>query len=318
MKRSLVLPALLALSGCPDPYVKATGTFADAVKSGTDALGDVPGFAHTLCRSHALFSFTSEHVRPPAPAWGTLPQWAAWYESHPLDPADPKSTMKAHCDAIDSGNQIILNALSILNAYGQALNTIADGAGYSGTDLSNAASKAGDLAKALPDGSAAASVLQAIADPLTDLANVIFQQWAEKELREAVKRGGPPFKKLISALEQYLAAVRAEQGAEALQREHAVAAFEAEMAHATPPNDPGRTITLVNYLRDTDAMVTDHQRTLDRFDDLLKQLAHAHAALESAASDKSKETDNLKDALSAVATAVNDANKVISTLRTKE
>lgn len=146
--------------------------------------------------------------------------------------ADPQVARDwtAHCEEVAAAAEVQRQAASLLGAYAQALDQLADGASYDGAGVEEAAKGASTVIERFAGRSTPeAAYVSALGPPLTQLAGFLLTQAASQEIKRLVAQSAAPVEAILAAMGAYLEASRAQRSVHEHQAMKLLADAEARL-----------------------------------------------------------------------------------------
>jgi hypothetical protein len=213
---AFMLVVLLAMVGCAGPdWSKPTKSVADTTHQAVGAFTPIFDVASHLCYREIGLEMVQKRVD--LANWGTEPllgTWAIGAFDKDGDRTPPKSAAERSCVARTAADGMLHIALAALDEYATALGSLAAGGSFDTKVLHDLAMGAGDLTKQIaansPAATTAATALSTVSAPIGDLANLVIQAVATREIKAAIHDMNPKVRLIIDACRAYVTATRAE------------------------------------------------------------------------------------------------------------
>lgn len=279
--RGVVGIALLVtapLPGCaPGPFTRAVSAYASADLDATTALSKVPQTAYGICLTRAQNAYIQ--VRLGVSSTPEPIPWNKWFESAK---ATDKQAWREYCASVRSSAVLFAHAIGALRQYGVALQALADGGVYDGSDLQGTATSASGIAVSL-DATGPAGAMRPVGNTVGKFSTFLFADYTDDQIETYVRRADPLVQELTGGLQRYVAAVEEEQRlAEGAQRQ-TLLALEVRGDLVEPPVDPAKLITFLGFARETEAGIEDTRAVLVGYRRVAARLAVAHGLMIKAA-----------------------------------
>lgn len=187
----LVGVGVLSASACTSStYLRATRPYAEAIAAGTAAFVEELELAGAMCQRRIEMDQLRHLIE------GSTNQIIGW---------------EAHCEQIALATKVQRRAASLLLAYAQALQQLADGVTYQGTGLGDAAGGTADLIRRFAGASSPeAAYASALGPPLTQLAEFLLTQSASVEIKRRIDESAPAVEAMLGAMAAYVKATDAQ------------------------------------------------------------------------------------------------------------
>jgi hypothetical protein len=196
---------------CHTPYLTAAGNFGSTMSNSSTELQGLTGLASDLCQERAQLDYVFHRLNQD-PHAGAVPRWPSdlSYEVPQSDGTTRTSTWGKHCEQIALADAVVTKALTLLAQYGKALNDLSGG-DYSGKNVTGIVTDVGsDLTTLKTAPSKVTDTLTALAGPLGDIAGMLEKEYAEGQVKAAVKNADPGVKAALAAIINYELGVGAE------------------------------------------------------------------------------------------------------------
>ena len=222
MRRLLALLPFVATLGCAavaGPFTSAAGAYAKVGADSSAALGAAPSLLSRSCVKAAdaeyvqsrlsRLKFEAEGIKLPAPGDYYVP-WETWQEkAHPM--GLKAGSWKDYCHEIEQTGLVFSSAVGALGAYSSALDALAQGSTYEGTDIGRTVDGVNRIVATVSKSESGPSrAVTAIGNALDKLAGGVLRQVVEKDIQGYVISADPEVQALITALRGYIAAARSD------------------------------------------------------------------------------------------------------------
>jgi hypothetical protein len=273
-----IAAALLAGCGVND-ILRAGGDVGTAARAGAAAFTPAFAIATDVCRRRAELDFLQHRVEGSDP-WGTGVGWAKWYETHASPP--PGGTWKESCARVSQGDEILLAALRVLAAYGDALHAFTTGEDVNGDDVralaAGAAGTAANLSKDPSTKGKLGSAGSALGEALAAFAGVIAEKMSANETRNVVAKSDAKVQAILQRMTDYASATEEQLDDEERRLAGVLLSVEAKMK-ADPSPGPIAALSFADFARRNERAIRADRKTLAAFRETLHALGEAHANL---------------------------------------
>jgi hypothetical protein len=277
---AFVVIAAALVAGCHvDEVLRGGGQVGTAARAGAEAFTPAFEMATDVCRRSSELDFLKHRVEGTDP-WGTGTEWYDWYAKHTAPP--PGGTWKEHCARVGQSDEILLAALNVLAAYGDALHAFTTGDEVNGNDVMALATGAAGTAANLSKDPAAKSKLisagAALGNLLKALASVVAEKITAGETRDVVARADRAVQDIVAKLKDYADATDEQLDYEERLLDGVLRAVHAKMK-TDPSPGPIPALSFVEFARRHDGAIRADRKTLAAFKQTLQVFAEAHANL---------------------------------------
>jgi hypothetical protein len=220
MRRLLALLPFVAALGCvAGPFTSAAGAYAKVSADSSAALGAAPSLLARSCVKAAdaeyvqsrlsRLKFEAEGIKLPAEGDYYVP-WEAWQEkAHPMGLKG--GSWKDYCHEIEQTGLAFSSAVGALGSYSSALDALATGSTYEGTDIGKTVDGVNRIVASVSKSESGPSrAVTAVGNALDKFAGGVLRQVVEKDLEGYVIHADPEVQGLLTALRAYVAAARAD------------------------------------------------------------------------------------------------------------
>ncbi len=222
MRRLLALLPFVATLGCvtvAGPFTSAAGSYAKVGADSSAALGAAPSLLARSCVKAAdaeyvqsrlsRLKFEAEGIKLPAEGDYYVP-WETWQEkAHPM--GLKAGSWKDYCHEIEQTGVAFSSAVGALGAYSSALDALAQGSSYEGTDIGRTVDGVNRIVATVSKSESGPSrAVTAIGNALDKFAGGVLRQVVEKDIQGYVISADPEVQGLITALRTYIAAARSD------------------------------------------------------------------------------------------------------------
>lgn len=285
--------------GCAgtDPFVKASGEFANATKAGADVLAPSFAVASELCRTRSRLAFLFAREQGIE-----LEALSKWYSAHDVGD-QPGNTWKAQCEALASSDAMQTRGLQAIGAYAEALKAAADASGYDGRSLETLVTDSAALAEKLASNATETKTVTdkvaGLSGPIGTIGRFAVQAYAAGKLRSAVNDGAPAVSAILDSLREYNTAIRPtiedaeRQLANVLDQADASIRADDAAAGRTKP-EPMRLIALHEVAVRYELEIASVRKAWTAYGRAIESMRKANTAMAAAASGTMSDTDALK------------------------
>jgi hypothetical protein len=238
-------------------YQVAADQFAKATAKGTSSVGTLSSSLVDRCWARADSDYTAarvlahnlgeEQIRTLSGAqrYRVLASWEQWRDLPVRSGGvltDPKTkaaiphyaTWSGYCGELQQSAKAFTVGIAALTTYATSLQTLAENGQGLGAQLTGLEAEVGSSLSGLSSNSSLASAAQAIQAPLQDLTNLFVSVYVEKKLKDYAGQADPKIQALIGALDGWLVAVQAWEGAVADNNKNLVRDLEGIMLGVRP------------------------------------------------------------------------------------
>jgi hypothetical protein len=280
-----IAAALLAGCGVND-VLRAGGQVGTAARAGAAAFTPAFAIAADVCRRRAELDFLQHRVEGSDP-WGTGIGWSKWHETHASPP--PGGTWKESCARVAQSDEILLAALRVLAAYGDALHAFTTGDEVNGDDVralaAGAAGTAANLSKDPAAKGRLASAGSALGELLAALAGVLSEKMTANETRSVLAKSDAKVQAILEKMTEYISATEEQIDDEERRLGGVLRAVEVKMK-ADPAPGPIAALSFADFARSNERAIRADRMMLAAFRGTLHALGEAHANLARGAASK--------------------------------